>query len=225
MRQARLRTLATALIAAVLMGAAVGVAALDLDSILARSGYSATEKEAIQSILSQADQQKVPRDLLLPRLAEGVAKGARFQLTVDVLSSSLRSLERARTLLESLPEGRNLLADPAAWSITATLLETGAKEQEIQMLEDTAQGNSSVYRKAGFLHASLTSWGLSRQASLNVALTALRSKLPPDQYLGVVDVFEEGRQKRISPDHLAERVTQALSEAKDLDDLRRAVLY
>ena len=30
------------------------------------------------------------------------------------------------------------------------------------MLEDAAQGNSSVYRKAGFLHASLTSWGLSR---------------------------------------------------------------
>ncbi len=213
------------LVCVLLLGAAQAVSALDLESILAQSRYSTSEKQAFETIFAQADQARIPQDLLLPRLAEGVAKGVRFQLIADVLNNSLRSLERARSILESSSEGKALLADPASWSLSATLLETGASEQEIKMLEDAAQGKSAAYRMAGFLHAALVNWGLSRQMSLQVALSALHSAVPPEQFVGVIDLFEEGRQKRIPPDRMAGRVIETLPAAKSMDDLRRAVLY
>jgi hypothetical protein len=208
-----------------LCGAAAGAAALDLESILAKSSYSPEEKQTIQSIFRQADQAGVPRDLILPRLAEGIAKGVRFTQTAQVLSNALAWLEKARALMESTPEGRGLVSDQASWSLSATLLETGAGEQEIQTLETAARGNGAAYRMAGFLHASLVGWGLPRPLSLQVTLAALRSPLPPPQYVAIVDLFEQGRRQRISPERLAERVMEALRSAKDAGDLRRAVLY
>ncbi len=208
-----------------LAGGAGAAAALDLDSILARSSYSQSERQSIQAIFSQADRQRVPRDILLPRLAEGVAKGVTFQRTAEVLNKELRYLSEAKSIMESTPAGKSLLADPAAWSLSATLLETGADEKEIMMLEDTAQGRSAAYRLAGLLHASLMSWGLSRQVSLQVSLAALRSSLDPEQYLGLVDILQEGRQRRVAPDRMAARIIDALPGAKDMDDLKRAVLY
>ncbi len=208
-----------------LCAAPPGTAALDLESVLGKSPYSSIEKQTIHSIFSQADRAGVPQELLLPRLSEGVAKGVPFGKTAEVLTNALAWLEKARSLMESTPEGRALASDPASWSLSATLLETGAGEQEIQMLEDAAQGKSTSYRMAGFLHASLVSWGLSRPLSLQVALAALRSVVAPERYLGIVELFEQGRQKRISPERVAERVMEALKTAKDLDELRRSVLY
>ncbi len=225
MPRARRLILAASVTLAALLGSATGAAALDLDSILARSNYSQPEKQTIQSIFSQADRQHVPRDMLLPRLAEGVAKGVAFQRAVDVLNNELRFLMQARSVMESTPEGRALLADPAAWSLTATLLETGSSEKEIQMLENTATAGSAAYRSAGFLHTSLVGWGLPRPLSLQVALACLSSSLEPEQYLGLVDIFQEGRQRRIAPDRMAERVIEALPGARGMDDLKRAVLY
>jgi hypothetical protein len=223
--QARLLAVLLSLTWVLLCAAAPATAALDLDSTLAKSGYSSTEKQTIQSVFTQADHAGVPRDFLLPRLAEGIAKGVPFAQTAQVLTNALAWLEKAKALMESTAEGRALVSDPASWSLSATLLETGAGEQEIQMLESAAQGKSASYRMAGFLHASLVSWGLPRPLSLQVAVAALRSVVSPEQYLGIVNVFEQGRQKRISPERLAERVVEALKTAKDLEDVKRAVLY
>jgi hypothetical protein len=210
---------------ALLFAGAQRVAALDLDSILSTSPYSPSEKETIKSIFAQTEQMHIPPAMLLPRLAEGVAKRVPFTSAAEVLRTHLRFLANARTILEAVPGGKALLEDQAAWSLTATLFESGASEQEIRALGAAAGGKARPYRSGELLYASLVGWGASRPASLQVTLAAIRSALPPDQFLGLVDIFEQGRQNRISPERIAERIVDSLPGVKTIDDLRRAVLY
>ena len=225
MGRARLPVLALTLVLALLAAPAARTAALDLDSILRESSYSAADKEKIRSIFAQADRQRIPRDLLLPRLAEGTVKRVGLPRLTEVLEGYLGHLGAARTILEAATGGKALLEDRAAWSLTATLLETGAGEQEIQDLAAAAEGKAAPYRNGELLYASLVSWGASRTAALQVTLAAMRSELPADQFPGLINLFEQGRQKRISPERVAGRIIDSLPGVRNIDDLRRAVLY
>ena len=225
MNRARLRSPALLLALALLLAGAYGAAALDLDSILEKSPWSPAERETIKSIFAQGEQMHIPPEILFPRLAEGVAKRAPFASVEGVLRNRLRFLANARSALEAASGGKELLQDSAAWSLTATLLETGAGEQEIQALASAAGGKAGPYRGGELLYGSLAAWGASRSDSLKVTVAAIRSALPTDQLPGLVDIFAQGRQNRISPERIAERIVESLPGVKTIDDLRRAVLY
>jgi hypothetical protein len=216
---------ALTLVLALLAAPATGLAALDLDSLLKESSFSDSQKEQIRSIFTRADEGRIPRDLLLPRLAEGTAKRVGLPRLVEVIDGYVHYLVKARASLETLPGGKELLADPASWSLTATLLEAGTSEQEIRAMGTASGGEPGRYRSGELLHASLVSWGASRPVSLQVTLAVIGSVLPPDQYPGLIGLFEQGRQKHISPQRLAERIIDSLPGVKTIDDLRRAVLY
>lgn len=220
------RSAAAAVLGLVLLVApAYRAAALDLESILKASSFSAEEKEEIQSVFIQADRGGIPRDLLLPRLAEGSAKRVPYPRMISVLRSWQQNLDNARGLLQSQPAGEAILADTASWQLAATLLETGASPAEVRALVEAAGAKPAVYRAGGLLYASLVGWGVPRVSALKVTRAALRSSIPPQQFPGLISLFERGRQLRVPPDRLADRVVEALPGAKTIDELGRAVLY
>ena len=210
---------------ALLAAPAAWTAAPDLDSMLRDSPFSADEKEQIRSVFTQADRARIPRDFLLPRLAEGTAKRARFPRLIEVLRTWEENLRSARSLLEAVPGAAGLLSDPASWQLAATLLETGAAGQEVRALAAAAEGKAVPFRGGQMLYASLVGWGAPRPAALRVTLASMRSAISPDQFPGVISVFEQGRQLRVSPDRIADRVVESLPRVKTIDDLRQAVLY
>jgi hypothetical protein len=227
MRPGRARGAAGGLLLALALLAAPAdrAAALDLDSILRESSFSAAEEVEIRSVFTQADRARIPRDLLLPRLAEGTAKRVRFERLVVVLRSWQQNLGSARTFLEAVAGGQALISEPASWQLTATLLEGGAAGADVQALAAAAGGRPVSYRGGGLLYAALVGWGAPRPAAVRATSALIRSAIPPDQFPGLISLFEQGRKLRISPDRLADRVVESLPAARTVDDLRAAVLY
>ena len=210
---------------ALLLAAAGRVGALDLDSILASSPYPPADRASIRSLFTEFHAMHIPAEILLPRLAEGAAKRIPLARIEAVLREDARFLEGARAALASAPGGSALIADQAAWALTATLLETGASVSDISALAIASRGESRPYRMGGVLYASLMAWGLSRERALKVTRSALRSSLPPEQLPGIVNLFEQGRRMAIPPDRLAGRLIDVLPSVRNIEDLRRAVLY
>jgi len=97
-----------------LFAAVSRVGALDLESILASSPYSPSDRASIRSLFTEFHTMHIPPDILLPRLAEGAAKRIPLARIEAVLREDAHFLERARTALASTPGGPALIADEAA---------------------------------------------------------------------------------------------------------------
>lgn len=197
----------------------------DLTSILARSNFSTSQRGEVESDFKSYSSMGVPQEMLLPRLEEGIAKRVPFAILVSVLKHTALSLNQARRILLSQPEGSALMADRGAWSVSGTLLDAGASADVIAGIAQASGGKGSHYRFSALLYEALVSWGLSTVSSLQVAEAAARSRVAPENYPGIVDLFAQGRAMSIPPEGVAARVLAELPQARTFDDLRRNVLY
>lgn len=200
-------------------------AAESVASVLNASGYSGSQRQAIESAVHRLETAGVPGSLLLPRLAEGIARGVAPGRLLKVLDRNGTLLLRARAILQSTPDGRSLLSDRSAWSLTATLLAAGGKTADIERLAQASGANSASYRASALLYGSLERWGLDAQQSLGVSIAALHSDLPSRQYSSISAIFVQGRAMSIPPSRLVARVLHALPKVHSYEELKRRVLY
>lgn len=195
--------------------------AQSVESALERSGYSETHKHSIVTFFAEAEQSDIPADLLLPKLEEGIAKGIPAPRVLEALMKEADNLRRTRALLLSSGEGERLLADPASWARAANLLAIGIAEEEIEELISLCDPRIEGFRPATYLYVAVLEWGLPRNPALDLIGALLASSIPPDSYMGVMDLLAIGRRRRIAPEELVQRIQQHLEHAKSIKELEK----
>jgi hypothetical protein len=195
--------------------------AQSVESALERSGYSQPQKHSIIAFFAEAEQSEIPPDLLLPKLEEGISKGIPAPGVLGALMQEADNLLRTRGLLLRSEEGRRLLADPASWARAANLLSVGVAEDEIEQLIALCGARIEGFRPASYLYVAVMEWGLSGDSSLDLIGALLSSSIPPDSYMGVMDLLAIGRRRRIAPEELVQRILQHLGRAKSIKELEK----
>jgi hypothetical protein len=215
---------ALAVIGLVAAVAPVVTGADTLHSVLGRSGYGSPDQNAIRQLFAEADEAGVPEELLLPRLAEGVAKRVPAARLREALRLHVDGLLVARELLIEAG-AHSISAEPASWARAANLLNAGMSSASIRELAAAAsETRLESFRPASALLVSLIDWGLAEAAALRLAVAVTRSVLAPDEYAMVIDLLVEGRTRRVDPEEMAERLIQLLPRIRSANDLRRFAL-
>lgn len=217
----RRKAIAALLLLLVIAGAPV--AAQSLDDLLDRSAFSATDRQEIVELFATADAARVPEDLLLPRLAEGVAKRVPPARILAALRNEVRSLLDARAFLREI-DADLLLDDAASWARTANLLDADIDEDAVALLARAAAQRPRSFRPASALLVSLLEWGVQETDATALAAAAVGSAIDPSDYPVVVDILAEGRIQRIDVASIVERLLEKLPEARSARSLRRSVL-
>lgn len=209
------------ILGAVLLVIGLPIYAQSVESALERSGYSQTHKHSIITFFAEAEQSEIPADLLLPKLEEGIAKGIPAPRVLGALMKEADDLLRTRALMLRSEEGRRLLADPASWARAANLLSVGVGEDEIEQLIALCGARIQGFRPASYLYVAVVEWGLPGDTSLDLIGALLSSSIPPDSYMGVMDLLAIGRRRRIAPEELVQRIQQHLGRAKSIKELEK----
>jgi hypothetical protein len=194
--------------------------AQSVQSALERSRYSEAEKESIITFFDLAESAGIPHELLLPKLEEGIAKGIPAQRVLEALRRESENLQRTRSMLAN-SGGEQLLADPASWARTANLLAMGISEAQIQRLVALCGRHTEGYRPATYLYVAVAEWGLEEETAFELIAALLSSSIPPESYMGVMDLLAGGRRRRISPEELVQRIIQHLEHSKTTKELEK----
>lgn len=197
------------------------IGAENVESALARSRYSETQKDTIILLFTQAEDSGIPAALLLPKLEEGIAKGVPASKMVQALRRELQYLERARALLRQSPVEEYWFSDTAFWARTANLLAVGVSDGEIERLIQLCTRHPQGYRPATYLYVAIQDWGLDREPAFDLIGSLLASSIPPDSYLGVLDLLAGGRRRRIPPEELVQRIRENLEQATSIKELEK----
>ena len=214
-----------AVVVAVQMLPAVRLFSESLEDVLGRSNYSASQKEVVRGLFRAAREDKVPEELLLPRLAEGVAKRVPAEKVLDVLQQNLSQLGEARSILLGVSGGAVLLQNRSSWLRTANLLAAGVPAVEIREIAEACRHRPQDYRQASALHVSLVAWGLAVPESLSLVKAFLESTIPGESFAGVLELLAAGRRLRIPPEELTRRIREELPRADSLEQLQERILY
>lgn len=196
-----------------------------IQKALQRSGYSQSQREAIRRVIIDAEKDGIPQELLLPRLEEGIAKKVPGERMLEVLRNDSLRLQEAREILMEIDGGWALIEDRGSWARTANLLAGGTSPLEVKQIAASCRNRWKDYRGATYLFVSLVQWGLSRESSLKLTIALLQSSIMGKDFPGIMDLLVEGRRLRLQPEIVAERITNALSRAKTLEELKENVLY
>ena len=208
-----------------LLFASQSVSAQDsLKQLLDSSGYPADTKQGISALFEEAARREVPRELILPRLQEGIAKNVPPGRVVAALQRDLSNLLEARKLLLEIDNGDRIQKNLGRWARAANLIAAGRSPQEVRALAESSVPRPEAFREATVLYVSLTKWGLSRELALRVVQAAVDSRLSADELPGIAELFAVARQRRIRPERMVERIVVALAEAGSLRRLRSMVV-
>jgi hypothetical protein len=210
-----------AILCTVLFVIGLPVSAQSVESALARSGYSQRHKDSIVAFFAEMKDADIPDALLLPKLEEGIAKGIPAPRVLGALMKEAGHLRRSRALMLRSQEGKLLLADPATWARTANLLAVGVSEEEIQELIALCSSRTEGYRPATYLYVAVLQWGLARMSALDLIDALLASSIPPESYMGLMDLLAGGRRRRIAPEELVQRIRLHLEHAESLKELEK----
>lgn len=222
MNQTQRRKAIAALLLILLIGGAPA-GAQSLDELLERGVFSRADREEVAELFASAEAAGVPEDLLLPRLAEGVAKRVPSARILAALRGEVSSLLDARAFLREIDADR-LLDNMASWARTAHLLDAEIDEDAVAVLARTAADRPEAFRPASALLVSLVDWGLQETEATALAAAAVVSGIDPSDYPVVVDILAEGRIQRIDVADTVERLLETLPEATSARSLRRSVL-
>jgi hypothetical protein len=206
---------------AALLVIGIPVCAQSVESALARSSYSKTNRDSIVAFFDEIEQADIPADLLLPKLEEGIAKGVPAPRVLGALTKEADNLQRARVLILRSEEGERLLADPASWARAANLLAVGISEEQIEVLIALCGRRVEGFRPATYLYVAVLEWGLPRDPAFDLIGALLASSIPPDSYMGVMDLLAIGRRRRIAPEELVQRIQQHLAHATSIKELEK----
>ena len=203
--------------------AAVTAAADDLEELLRRGGFDPARRGDVRAVFEEAADRGVPSALLLPRVEEGLAKGVPADRMLRGIERELSLLLEAREILSE--EAGVLLKDQASWARTANLLAGGLSQREVRTLARVASARPRDYRSATYLYVALAEWGLPRDQAGLLLEALVASRVPGEEFAGIVEILVEGRRARIPPERLAERIRAALPRVQNLDELKKTVLY
>jgi hypothetical protein len=192
-----------------------------VESTLARSGYSEEHKDAIIAFFVEMEDSDIPAELLLPKLEEGFAKSVSAPRVLLVLRREAGNLQRTRGLMLRSETGRRLLADPASWARTANLLAVGVSEVEIEELIALCKRRNEGFRPVTYLYVAVREWGIGRGTAFDLLRALVESPIPPDSYMGVLDLLANGRRRRIPPEELVQRIQQNLERTNSIKELER----
>jgi hypothetical protein len=192
-----------------------------VQSALASSSYSESQKIEITAFFTGIEQTGIPVELLLPKLQEGIAKRISARRVLSALEREAASLAEARTLLLGAEGGKQILSDRASWARTANLLAGGFSREEIETLIELCTPRTVTFRAATYLYVALCEWGLALEPALDLIAALLDSSIPPDRYMGVMDLLTTGRRKRIAPEELVQRIQAHLGSVNTLEELEK----
>jgi hypothetical protein len=195
--------------------------AQSVESALARSGYSEVHRDAIIAFFAETEDSDIPAELLLPKLEEGIAKSVPAPRVLLALRREAENLRRTRALMLRSDAGERLLADPASWARTANLLAVGVSEGEVEELIALCKRRNEGFRPATYLYVAVREWGLDRGPAFDLIRALVESSIPPDSYMGVMDLLAGGRRRRIPPEELVQRIQQNLEHANSIKELER----
>jgi len=197
------------------------ICAQSVESALARSGYSEAQKDSIVTFFEETEDSDIPAELLLPKLEEGIAKGIPAPRVLGALRREAENLRRTRALMLRSDGGELLLADPASWARTANLLAVGVPEEEIGELIALCNRRIEGFRPATYLYVAVLEWGLAREPALDLIGALLASSIPPENYMGVMDLLASGRRRRIAPEELVQRIQRHLDHVNSIKELEK----
>ncbi|MFW5689443.1 MAG: hypothetical protein ACOC1U_07720 [Spirochaetota bacterium] len=193
-----------------------------IGSMLDRAGFSPANREAIQAVIDLAEEEDVPRELLVPRLAEGIAKRVPPERIARAMRGELAGLVAARRMLVEIGAG-SLLDDQAVWARTANLLDARVRDESIAAIARAAVEEPEAFRPATALLVSLTDWGLEDADAASLAVAAIASGLEGGSFPVVLELLIETRAARREIPEMVELLREALPNASSARSLRRAV--
>ena len=204
-----------------------------LEEILQSSHIPPAGAEAITALFSTAEDKHIPFEALVPRLEEGTAKRVPPNRIEEVLERELNAYMKTREIVfDALGEetAQHFLQGTAPWSRTVILYLQGVEQQDlIYLLQAFSRQDRAVrwtnYRYGASLYAALNQWGLGKETSLEIVSAAADSSIPGDSYKGILEILISGSRLRVSPDTMAERITRALPDTADIEELQDRVLY
>ena len=192
-----------------------------VDSVLGKSPYSESQKNEITAFFTRMEHAGIPSELLVPKLQEGIAKRVAAHRVLAVLETEAQNLGEARTLLLHMEGGQAVLSDRASWARTANLLSGGIPRDEIEALVDLCVARVGSYRPATYLYVALSEWGLDGQRASELIAALLTSSIPPDRYMGVMDLLVTGRRRRIAAEELVRRIQEHVGQVTRLEELEK----
>jgi hypothetical protein len=198
-------------------------AADDLDDALRASSLEATQQTAVHRLFDEAAAEGVPARMLLPRLEEGLAKGAPGERVLLALEREMGYLLEARQILTA--EGEGLLREEASWARAANLLAGGLPPEEVGTLVRILRPRPRDFRPATYLYVALVDWGLPREQARSLLGALVGSALPGEEFGGVMELLARGRRLRIAPEEMVRRIRDSVGRARSLDELGTLVLY
>lgn len=197
------------------------ISAQSVESALARSRYSEAQKDSIGTFFAETEGSDIPVELLLPKLEEGIAKGIPAPRVLDALRWEAENLRRTRELMLRSEAGKQLLSDPASWARTANLRAVGVSDEEIEELMALCDRRIEGFRPASYLYVAVLDWGLAENSAFDLIGALLSSSIPPDSYMGVMDLLASGRRRRIAPEELVQRIQQHLERTNSIKELEK----
>jgi hypothetical protein len=205
----------------------VGIPLLSADPVLEtleRGSFTAGEQQSLLTAFENARREDVPTRFLLPRLQEGVSKNIDARRLRRALDADLTAYLAAREIARAVPGGDEVIADDARWARAATIMATGRSREELEALVAATVDFPERFRPATALYVSLAEWGLSTEDSLAIVRAAVVSRIRPENYPGIAELFAVARRERVRPDRMAERIVEGLARVDSLRTLRTLVV-
>jgi hypothetical protein len=196
----------------------------DLSALLGRSGFDTGTISEIRELFSEASSAGVPEELLLPRLQEGIAKGVPPGRIIAALEEDLATLMAARAAVESVDGGRRIIANTARWARAANFLAAGRTEGELRSIAAASSSRPESFRHATVLYVSLLDWGLDTGDVVEIVRAAVDSRLEPEEFSGIPELFALARRQRVRPERMVGRLVAALPRADSLRELRSMII-
>ena len=193
-----------------------------LDSLLERSSFSERERTEVINAVERAVEARVPVELLLPRVAEAIAKRVSVDGIVASVERDRAMFVESRRLLLDVGAGE-LVSNHATWARTANLLRAGVPAFAVQRLAGAVSTRPELFRPASILLVSLYDWGISADDAADLASATTQSVLSPEQYPIVLDLLIGARSRRIPLRDAVELLIDSLPVATSLREIRRTM--
>jgi hypothetical protein len=204
----------------VLLGFLGALPAQPLDDILSQAMLDTPSQDAIRAIVSEAEKAGVPREPLLDRLQEGIAKSVPGARIVSALETEAANLERVRTVVTEIPEAEGLLADRASWERAAILLRAGWSNDRLRDFVRLALPKIDAFREVSDLYLALVDRGVGEDRAAALTGAAVRSSVDPDDYAALVALLADAQRRRINPDEASQMITDALEDGRSFRQIR-----
>lgn len=193
--------------------------------------FTESEEQQIHNLLTEAQEDQIPVDLLVLRLEEGVAKRVPTSTLYNALELERQAYSYTRDLIVhelGLQEAERIVSDNTIWSRVTTIYRQGVPDEDLKALIAMFNKQRSAerwnnFRYGGGLLIALRQWGLEETLSLQVVEALSRSSIPGEDYRAVIDLFNAGISNRTSLEDIANRIIDSAPNSRSLKVLERMV--